>query len=113
LAALLKEFSDVVNTSQTLPPLPATNVSSHQNIRAASISISISSKFRPLDKEKLMAAKLDFEQLEKDGMVRRSDSSVQVNTGRGPCGGNCAGIKSGRINVISSPVPACKIRKEY
>jgi hypothetical protein len=29
------------------------------------------------------------------------------------CGGNNDGIKSGRRNAISSPVLACKIRKDY
>jgi hypothetical protein len=68
LKDLLREFEDVVNTPKTLPPLPAANDVFHH------IILDISSKFRRLDEEKLRAAKLEFEQLEKDGVVRRSDS---------------------------------------
>ncbi len=71
LAELLRELGDVVNTSKTLPPLPATNDVFH-HIQTSGLPIS--SKFHRLDEEKLRDAKLEFEQLERDGIVRRSDS---------------------------------------
>jgi hypothetical protein len=60
LAALLREFDDVVNTSKTLPPLPATTDVFH-HIKTSGPPIS--SNFHCLDEEKLRAAKLEFEQL--------------------------------------------------
>jgi hypothetical protein len=102
LAELLREFDDVVNTSKTLPTQPATNDVFH-HIQTSGPPIS--SKFRCLDEEKLRAAKLEFEQLEKDGVVRRSDSRwalplhmVQKADGSWrPCG------NYRRLNLVTQP----------
>jgi hypothetical protein len=68
---LLSEFADVVNPSKQLPILPETTDVLH-HIKTSGPPIS--SKFRRLDGEKLAAAKAEFAQLEKEGIVRRSDS---------------------------------------
>jgi hypothetical protein len=69
LKAFLAEFEDVVCPSKVLPPV-GTDVEHH--IRTSGPPIA--SHFRRLDAEKLAAAKAEFLQLEKDGIVRRSDS---------------------------------------
>jgi len=70
-AALLAKFPAVVNPSKKLPPAAKHNVEHH--IRTAN-GPPISSKFRRLDAAKLAAAKAEFDQLERDGIIRRSDS---------------------------------------
>jgi hypothetical protein len=67
----LSEFVDVVNPSKQLPILPETIDVLH-HIKTSGPPIS--SKFRRLDGEKLAAAKAEFAQLEKEGIVRCSDS---------------------------------------
>ncbi len=104
LAELLREFDDVVNTSKTLPSLPATSDVFH-HIKTSGLPIS--SKFRRLDEDKLRAAKLEFEQLERDGIVCRSDSPwasplhmVQKADGSWqPCG------DFRRLNLVTQPDP--------
>ncbi len=63
------EFEDVVNPSKTLPPLQSSDVFHHIKTTGPPIA----SRFRRLDGEKLAAAKKEFEQLERDSIVRGSD----------------------------------------
>ena len=69
LKEFLAEFEDEVCPSKVLPPI-GTDV--EHNIKTTGLPIA--SRFRRLDAEKLAAAKAEFLQLEKDGIVRRSDS---------------------------------------
>ncbi len=69
LAAFLEEFKDVVNPSKVLPPVKA-DVEHHIQTTGPPIA----SKFRRLDPDKLAAAKAEFLQLERDGIVQRSNS---------------------------------------
>jgi hypothetical protein len=69
LKAFLAEFEDVVCPSKVLPPV-GRDVEHHIKTSGPPIA----SRFRRLDTEKLAAAKAEFLQLEKDGIVRRSDS---------------------------------------
>ncbi len=69
LKAFLAEFKDVVCPSKILPPV-GTDVEHHIKTSGPPIA----SRFGWLDAEKLAAAKAEFLQLEKDGIVRRSDS---------------------------------------
>jgi hypothetical protein len=66
---LFSEFPDVVNPSGTFPP-------SKHGIEHHIITTGrpVTSKFRRLDSAKLLAAKLEFEQMEADGIIRRSSS---------------------------------------
>jgi hypothetical protein len=61
-SVILDEFPEVANASKVLPP------SSHW------VEHFISTKFRRLDAEKRQAAKAEFEQLEREGIVQRSTS---------------------------------------
>ncbi len=70
LKDFLLEFDDVVNPSKSLPPLQSLDVFNHIKTTGPPIA----SRFRRLDGKKLAAAKKEFEQLERDGIVRRSDS---------------------------------------
>jgi cleavage and polyadenylation specificity factor subunit 1 len=67
--ALLSQFPDVVNPSGRLP---STSHGVEHHLPTAGPPIS--SKFRRLDAVKLAAAKEEFAQLERDGIIRRSDS---------------------------------------
>ncbi len=70
LQALLLEFDDVVNPSKPLPPFLDSDVFHH----IKTFGLAISSKFCHLDGEKLEAARKEFKQLDRDGIVRPSDS---------------------------------------
>jgi hypothetical protein len=72
-AQLLADFPQVVNQSKVLPT-PSTEVEHHISTTGPPIS----SKFRRLDSVKLAAAKKEFYQMEKDGIVRQSDSPVVI-----------------------------------
>jgi len=67
--ALLQEFQDVINPSKKLPPT-FHGVEHHLRTQGPPVS----SPFRRLDPEKLAAAKAEFAALERDGIVRRSNS---------------------------------------
>jgi hypothetical protein len=68
--ALLASFKDVLNAEGRLPP------SSHGVVHhIVTEGRPISAKFRRLDEAKLAAAKAEFQHLEAEGIVRRSDSS--------------------------------------
>ncbi len=69
LKAFLAEFEDVVCPSKVLPPV-GTDVEHHIKTSGPPIA----SRLCRLDAEKLVAAKAEFLQLEKDGIVWRSDS---------------------------------------
>ena len=69
LDSFLVEFADVVCASKILPPTDD-RVQHHVQTQGPPIA----ARFRRLDAEKLAAAKAEFLQLEKDGIVRRSDS---------------------------------------
>ena len=65
----MEDYPDVVNPSKVLP------TPSHDVVHFLQTSgPPITSKFRRLDGEKLTAARAEFLQLEKDGIVRRSKS---------------------------------------
>jgi hypothetical protein len=100
LAALLREF-DYVITFKTLPPLPAKNDVFH-HIKTSVLPIC--SKFRHLDEENLRAAKLEFEQLEKDGVVHRSNSpwALPLQKADGSWR-TCSDFR--RINLVTQLIP--------
>jgi hypothetical protein len=68
--ALLDVFPDVCNPGKTLPPVKC-EVSHHLLTRGPPVA----AKFRRLDGEKFDAARTEFAQLERDGVVRRSTSA--------------------------------------
>ena len=88
-ADLLKEFADVLNAEGRLPP--STHGVEHHIVTSGR---PVTAKFRRLDGVKLKAAKEEFQQLEKEGIVRRSNSDwasplhmVQKSDGSWrPCG---------------------------
>jgi len=65
----LEEFSDVVNSSKSLPAA-STGVLHHIQTKGPPLAC----RFRRLDGVKLQAARAEFMQLEKEGIVRRSSS---------------------------------------
>jgi hypothetical protein len=67
--AVVDQFPEVVNVSQRLPETRHGVV--HHLVTTGP---PVSSKFRRLDSEKLAAAKAEFAQLERDGIIRRSSS---------------------------------------
>jgi hypothetical protein len=67
---IVAQFPQVVNLQKSLPA-PTTGVEHHIVTRGPPVT----ARFRRLDAEKLAAAKAEFLQLEKEGIVRRSDSS--------------------------------------
>ena len=68
--SLLVEFPDVVNKS-TILPIPIQDVEHHLETAGHPVT----SRFRWLDPVKLAAAKAEFLQMEKDGIVRHSSSA--------------------------------------
>jgi len=69
ISQLLEEFVDVLNPSKKLP---ATSHGVEHHLQTSGPPLA--SPFRRLDAEKLAAAKAEFAALEKDGIVRRSNS---------------------------------------
>jgi len=67
---VLESFPAVLNTSKQLPPA----IHNVQHV-IETTGRPISSRYRRLDPQKLAAAKKEFEELEKQGIVRRSSSS--------------------------------------
>ncbi len=67
--AFLEEFKEVVTPSKVLLPVNS-DVEHHIQMTGTPIA----SKFRRLDPDKLAAAKAEFLQLERDGIVQRSNS---------------------------------------
>ena len=68
-ADILEEFADVLNAEGRLPP--STHGVEHHIVTSGR---PVTAKFRRLDSTKLAAAKKEFQQLEKEGIVRRSNS---------------------------------------
>jgi hypothetical protein len=60
----------VVNSSKTLPRRLSGDVEHH----IVTKGLLLSCRFRRLDSEKLAVAKKEFLQMERDGIIRRSDS---------------------------------------
>ena len=67
--ALLSDFADVLNADGRLPP--STHGVEHHIVTKGR---PVTAKFRRVDSTKLAAAKEEFQKLEKEGIVRRSDS---------------------------------------
>ncbi len=67
---LLADFPVVVNASKTLPRRPSGDVEHHIVTKGPPLSC----RFRRLDGEKLAAAREDFLHMEKEGIIRRSNS---------------------------------------
>jgi hypothetical protein len=63
-------FPTVVNSSKTLPRRPSGDMEHH----IVTKRLLLSCRFRRLDGEKLAAAKKEFLQMERDGIIRRSDN---------------------------------------
>ncbi len=66
---ILREFPEVVNEGKALP-VPAHDVEHH----IKTVGPPIASKFRWLEGDKLEAARLEFEVMEREGIIRRSTS---------------------------------------
>ncbi len=99
-SVILDEFPEVANASKVLLP------SSHGVEHFISMKgPPIASKFRRLDTEKLQAAKAEFEQLEREGIVQRSTSPwasplhmvMKKDGSWRPCGDFC------RLNLVTEP----------
>ena len=69
-SAILDEFLDVLNPSQQLPPVKHDVV--HHIVTEG---CPVATKYRRLDTDRLEAAKKEFLDLERQGIVRRSSSS--------------------------------------
>ena len=67
--ALLAEFSSVINEEGRLPP--TTHGIKHHIVTSGR---PVTAKFKRLDNIKLAAAKAEFQRLEKEGIIRRSNS---------------------------------------
>ncbi len=68
---VLDQFPELVNPEKRQPPKTKHGVEHHIKVKEGP---PISSKFRRLDPEKFAAAKAEFDQLERDSIIRRSDS---------------------------------------
>ena len=68
-AKILAEFPSVVNPSKQLPT-PSHTVEHHIETTGRPVA----AKYRRLDSERLAAAKKEFAELEKQGIIRRSSS---------------------------------------
>ncbi len=68
---LLQKFPEVVNLDKRLPTVTKHKLEHHIRVKDGP---PITAKFRRLDAEKLAAAKAEFDQLEWDCIIRRSDS---------------------------------------
>ena len=66
---LLAEFSSVINEEGRLPPM--THGVEHHIVTSGR---PITAKFRRLDNKKLAAAREEFQRLQKEGIIRRSNS---------------------------------------
>ncbi len=91
----------MVNPSKALSPLQSSDVFHHIKTTGPPIA----SCFRRLDGEKLAAAKKEFDQLERDGIIRHSDSLwssplhmvEKANGSWRPCG------DFRRLNLVTEP----------
>jgi len=97
---LLKAYRDVLNPSKMIPPTKH-DVRHHIETDGRPVS----SRFRRLDAEKLAAAKAEFAQLEKEGVIERSNScwSSPLHMVRKADGSwRCCGDYR-RLNMITKP----------
>jgi hypothetical protein len=81
---LLADFPAVVNASKTLPRRPSDDVEHHIITKGPPLSC----RFCCLDGKKLAAAKEEFLRMEKEGIIRRSNSpwSLALHMVRKPNG---------------------------
>jgi hypothetical protein len=97
---IVAQFPKVVNLQKSLPA-PTTGVEHHIVTRGPPVS----ARFRRLDAEKLAAAKAEFLQLEKEGIVRRSASpwASPLHMVRKPDGSwrPCGDYR--RLNLVMEP----------
>jgi hypothetical protein len=97
---IVAQFPQVVNLQKSLPS-PTTGVEHHIVTKGPPVS----ARFQRLDAEKLAAAKAEFLQLEKEGIVRRSASSwaSPLHMVRKPDGSwrSCGDYR--RLNLVMEP----------
>ncbi len=70
----------MVNPDKRLPSVTKYKVEHHIWVKD---ELPISAKFRRLEAEKLAAAKAEFDQLERDGIIRRSRQSMGLSSAHG------------------------------
>jgi hypothetical protein len=99
---LLRRFPEVVNPDKRLPLVTKHKVEHHIRVKDGP---PITAKFRRLDAEKLVAAKAEFDQLEGDGIIRKSYSpwASPLHMVRKPLGSwrPCGDYR--RINLVTIP----------
>ncbi len=99
---LLRRFPEVVNPDKGLPPVSKHKVEHHIRVKDGPPT---TAKFRHLDAEKLAVEKAEFDQLERDGIIRRSDSpwALPLHMVRKPDGSwrQCGDYR--HLNLVTIP----------
>jgi hypothetical protein len=109
---LLADFPAVVYASKTLPRRPSGDVEHHIVTKGPPLSC----RFRRLDDKKLAAAKEEFLHMEKEGIIRRSNSpwSLPLHMVRKPDGSwrPCGNYRLLNLVTVSYPLPNMTTKTE-